>query len=508
MKFTFHLLVFLLMAAIKAAVSQTNVGAIKIDGHSLPIYVQQADIDAIVSKIKANIPPPPVVLPPVVVAPPVVTQTNLTVTSLTIEAIGSIDDGQKKVATWSLIGGSGDYGFKLGSYEGNGTSIWIPLNTTWDVIIFDKNDKTKTVTLKIESKANGEATNIKYNISAPIIENIPPTTQIETQTPIGGNQPLIGAIRWDWWADNFHCTTLWLSPQKWHYKAPFFAKETGNNSLELKGNTQEIFDKELDYAQYAGLDYFAFVWYGNGVDPNALWNGAYGRELFKKSTKKGNMKMAYILEMTNYSPEKLKLICADMGRDDYQKINGRPLFFFMDYPPITPNQVEEINKIYRKLHPTAPLPYIVNTIQVGVQEAQMNNKTGVAAWSQYTGYRQSGDINMRERYKTAGVKLIPTLTVGWDTRPISEQPCSWYQNAPHEPEYRLTGDALKNHLIDTINFVKANPTICEANSILCYAWNENAEGGYIVPTIVPGTSQINTSIIETFHQVLKGQKDQ
>jgi hypothetical protein len=181
----------------------------------------------------------------------------------------------------------------------------------------------------------------------------------------------------------------------------------------------------------------------------------------------------------------------------------------MTYPPLTPSQVDLINKTYLSIHPGKPLPYIVNAIQVGVQEAQMNNNTGIAAWSQYTGYSKEGDLKMRERYKTAGVKLIPTMTVGWDTRPIADNPCRWYQNAPYETEYLLKGEALKSHLIDTINFVNANPTICEANTILCYAWNENAEGGYIVPTLIPSSSQINTDTIEIFKQVLNpNQKEQ
>jgi hypothetical protein len=367
--------------------------------------------------------------------------------------------------------------------------------------------------IKVIAGAYNTIPSIQVPDSQPVVDSTT-TTQTTTQTPITGNRPLIGAVRWDWWADNFECTTKWLSPSKYHYKAPFFAKETGENSLHIDGNTQEIFDKELAYASYAGIDYFAFDWYEGFNDPAGI-NGSYGMELFKRSANKGNIKMAYILESSSlgfsgeFSARTLKDICADFGRDDYQKINGRPLFFYMTYPPLTPSQVDLINKTYLSIHPGKPLPYIVNAIQVGVQEAQMNNNTGIAAWSQYTGYSKEGDLKMRERYKTAGVKLIPTMTVGWDTRPIADNPCRWYQNAPYETEYLLKGEALKSHLIDTINFVNANPTICEANTILCYAWNENAEGGYIVPTLIPSSSQINTDTIEIFKQVLNpNQKEQ
>ena len=497
------LLTYWLVLCVNVSISQTKLGTINVDGKEVTIYYSL---------------PAAVITPPVIVQPQVVT--TPTNNDLTVLAATASDCflGKKKI-TLKPAGGSGNYQVRYGDFP----NIWydgvdsfdMNADSHWVVFIKDKSTG-QLLRIDIDSGECQDKTNFKYTLDngavtlPPVIE--PPIIQPQTQTPTTTNRPLFGAVRWDWWADNFECTTKWLSPNKYHYKAPFFAKETSPNSLEFKGNTQEILDKEIEYATYAGIDYFAFDWY-EGHNDGARYNGSYGRELFKKSTKKGSMKMAYILEATSlggeFSSERFKSICTDFGRDDYQKINGRPLFFYMTYPPLTPSQVDIINKTYSQIYPGAPLPYIVNAIQVGEQEAQMNNKTGIAAWSQYTGYSQQGDIKMRDRYKAAGVKLIPTLTVGWDTRPIAENPCSWYQNAPFETEYLLKGEALKNHLVDTINFVKNNPEACEANTILCYAWNENAEGGYIVPTIVPGTNQINTETIEIFRQVLKpNQKEQ
>lgn len=500
-----NLKLLLLLLCSTFAIAQNPIGTVNINGTDVELFY----------KIKTQ-----VTTPPVVVTPPVITTPPATAFSVVNQ---KADDCllEKKKISFNVVGGSGNYEIRYGGFPNfwypSGAAVSFDMNTKsdWSIYIKDKN-LGKTLKVAIQSgscfsKAIFDSTVDGEPVIAPPIVEPPVIEQTQTQTTATtSNRPLIGAVRWDWWADNFECTTKWLSPNKWHYKAPFFAKETSENSLELKGNTQEIFDKELEYANYAGIDYFAFDWYSG---ENALWNGAYGRTLFKSSTKKGNMKMCYILEATSlggdFNSQTLKNICTDFGREDYQKINGRPLFFYMTYPPLTPKQVDAINNTYSAIYPNAPLPYIVNAIQVGVQEAQMNNGTGIAAWSQYTGYSLQGDIKMRERYKEANVKLIPTLTVGWDTRPIAEQPCSWYQNAPYETEYRLTGDALKSHLTDTINFVKANPTICEANTILVYAWNENAEGGYMVPTLIPGTNKINTDTIEIFRQVLNpSQKEQ
>ena len=471
-----------------------------IGGNTIEKFLTDEDIKTLLGTVKEVIPTVEIKPPVVEVKPPVIEIKPITPTQVEGNSYNvSYENGKYRVS-WNIKGGSGNYSYRLGSniYSGNMETEKV---VNWDVTVIDNNTKAE-YPVKVDTSKLG-VVNFNGTTSekeTPIVVQVV-TTPTQTQTVNSSNRPLVGAIRWDWWTDNFHCTNLWLSPNKYHYKVPFFAKETGNDSLTFQGATQEIVDKELEYANYAGLDYFAFVWY-EGFDRPTTINGSYGRELFKLSTKKGKMKMAYILDENNFKSHNLKKICLDFGRDDYQKINGRPLFFYLD-KMLNPTQVGEINKTYLQLYPNAPLPYLVNAVQVGVQEAQQNNKTGVTAWSQYTGYRLSGDTDMRERYKKAGVKLIPTLTVGWHTSPIGEQPCSWYQNAPIEPEFRLTGNDLKNHLIDTINFVSNNPDICEANSILCYAWNEHAEGGYISPTIVPNTNNIDTSIIEVFKSVLR-----
>jgi len=73
----------------------------------------------------------------------------------------------------------------------------------------------------------------------------------------------VGAIRWDAWhgpASNVGLTVeKTLAPARWHYRLPFFGKVTGENAVEARGDTQEIMDREIEYAHAAGLDYWAFV---------------------------------------------------------------------------------------------------------------------------------------------------------------------------------------------------------------------------------------------------------
>jgi hypothetical protein len=35
-------------------------------------------------------------------------------------------------------------------------------------------------------------------------------------------------------------------------------------------------------------------------------------------------------------------------------------------------------------------------------------------------------------------------------------------------------------------FVRQHPTLCPANTVIVYAWNEHDEGGWLCPTWTPG----------------------
>ena len=336
------------------------------------------------------------------------------------------------------------------------------------------------------------------------------------------NTPLCGVIRWDWWANN-NLTNEWLSPNKYHYKLPFFAKETGTNSISVNGALAEIMEKEIDYAYYAGIDYFAINFYND----YKLSNGSYGYNLFmeSKNVHKANVKFCYIVDETSVkdgansgfytNSNFLKKACTDMGRDDYQKVmGGRPLFFYFSYPLLSGEKASAINNTYSSIHPGKPLPYLVNMWETAGNEAKQSQGSSAAqAHSQYVALPSGGSVGYNtaanadkeawNRYKNAGAKQIPILTTGWHTQPIFDAVNKgWYTTSNANPELRATKAELIAHLQETVDFVSNNRDSCEANTFLCYAWNEHAEGGYISPTLVPGGDQINTDYIDAFREVL------
>lgn len=76
----------------------------------------------------------------------------------------------------------------------------------------------------------------------------------------------VGAIRWDaWYTHDGKASSVVsqversLSPFQFHFRAPFFAEITDENKIIIPEFTQDIFDREMEYAMYAGIDYFSYV---------------------------------------------------------------------------------------------------------------------------------------------------------------------------------------------------------------------------------------------------------
>jgi hypothetical protein len=93
-----------------------------------------------------------------------------------------------------------------------------------------------------------------------------------------------------------------------------------------------------------------------------------------------------------------------------------------------------------------------------------------------------------DEYAATGLAVVPTVMSGWDRRPRIENPVSWehwqrpgagldrYYQAPQPEE-------LAAHLRRCLDWIEAHPRVGAARAALIYAWNENDEGGWLVPTL-------------------------
>ena len=85
--------------------------------------------------------------------------------------------------------------------------------------------------------------------------------------------------------------------------------------------------------------------------------------------------------------------------------------------------------------------------------------------------------------------MVPTAMTGWDQRPLIASPQPFYPIAPGltPQNYYSTASAteLASHVVALAETVNANRVACPAQVGLVYAWNELAEGGWLIPTYTP-----------------------
>ena len=168
------------------------------------------------------------------------------------------------------------------------------------------------------------------------ILNMVSFAQNDTKTVENNDVPTFGAIRWDAWYG--HTNKGWdvvsqvertLSPSQFHFRAPFFAKITEDDKVIIPKYTQEIFDREMEYAKYAGIDYFAYIWYDEGDENNAQKGMQKARKFHQTSQYKNDVKMCVIDPPIHDEArtEMSKILVSDY----YMTVlNGRPLMYYIN----------------------------------------------------------------------------------------------------------------------------------------------------------------------------------
>ncbi len=330
-------------------------------------------------------------------------------------------------------------------------------------------------------------------------------------------RPIVGAIRWDGWHGDASEVGLTvektLSPNHWHYRLPFFGKEVGENAVEVRGNTQEIIDREIEYAHAGGLDYWAFVAY---PEDNAL---SYGLKYYLSSKKKGLIRFCLNLQGGWESAggsdawrDKVKRYVKCFQEPTYQTVlNGRPLVFLYSVEGLvgaghfeTWEDARQAFDVLRAVSNAAgiPNPYIVAQGWHPPTLQEQSGKLGLDAIGAYAsngGHKAGTYKSLAEHtehwwdmFKETGSPVVPLATAGWDMRPRVETPTPWVKGGDIEDYYEAPApDELAAHVEKALEWCRNNKKTAEAQAILVYAWNEFDEGGWLCPTHSEGTARLD-----------------
>jgi len=316
----------------------------------------------------------------------------------------------------------------------------------------------------------------------------------------GKGSTLVGAIRWDAWVGDLntdgvgapyvgHQVEATLGPNKYHFRLPFFAVETGTDSVQARELTQSVMDQQIAYAKNAGIDYWAFVYYpdNSGMDT--------ARNLYFSSTHKNDINYNFILGAGVLPTSNFDWLVTKFQESNYQKVlSGRPLLYiFGGTGGYTSSDITTL----RNKTTTAGLP---NPYIVVMGSASDANSIGADALSAYNTWMGGGgpysglmaaDQNGWNSAKNTGKKVIPWVTTGLDARPRYDNPVTWMTVGPNDWVQTATPSEIATNLQNALNWIDANSSTAEANTVLIYAWNEFDEGGWICPTLYNGTDRLD-----------------
>ncbi len=331
------------------------------------------------------------------------------------------------------------------------------------------------------------------------------------------DRPIVGAIRWDAWHGPASSVGLavekTLAPKHWHHRLPFYGKVTGDNAVEVRGNTQAVMDREIEHARAAGLDYWAFVMY---PEEDAL---SLGLKQYLSSEKRGLIKFCLNLQGgwearggAEAWPEKVARHVRLLQEPTYQTVlGGRPLVYLYSVDDLVGPGLfvdwAEARAAFDALRGAAasaglPNPYLVAQGWSPKKLREQAEKLGfdaIGAYASTAGEKAAPYAALAahtekwwDAFKAAGMPVVPLASAGWDMRPRVETPVPWVKGGDIGQYYEApTPEELAAHLRRALEWCRDNSAAAEARAVLIYAWNEFDEGGWLCPTLSEGTARVD-----------------
>ncbi len=330
----------------------------------------------------------------------------------------------------------------------------------------------------------------------------------------------VGAIRWDAWyshdgKENSVVSQVErsLSPSQFHFRAPFFAQITDEGNIEMPEYTQDIFDREMEYAMYAGIDYFAYVWYNSDMK--------MARKFHEQSQYRNDVKMCVCFDGNainqTYAREEMRTL---LQKDYYMTVlDGRPLMYYFATSGNTANILRDIiyyEELCTELGIKKPFAVILNVSSSTAKGSGGNAVSkyafgGTSTFEDLALACQNGWVD----YNNNNFQYVPNITCGWQPEPRYINPVSWTTVADGNWAGYASDTELLDHFAYALSYMQHDSVkeYTMANTVLAYAWNEHDEGGWICPTLEvdengdqlyneDGTKQINENRINAVKQAI------
>lgn len=335
---------------------------------------------------------------------------------------------------------------------------------------------------------------------------------------------IVGAINWDCSLseDKFfgYYTSKVLSPKKYRLITPYYADILGENKAINHERTIEEYEREMQYAIDAGIDYFAYCWYGESPKKQDinwqcnLWELSYARKMHLKSRLKNKLKMCAIIGVgakeKEYTEGELKDLAIQMQEDHYQYIEGRPLVYVLNAHK---NKLTEL--VSKACEECGTLnPFFVNMYGGPYAEckAELARADALSAYG-FAIYADNYDEfitglleDMDEKFKINS-SVIPRFSLGWNPSPRIDNPVPWYGYPVGKYVENVTPEDIRKGAQRFGDWINKNTGSIDLGHILLFAWNEFEEGAHICPTYDKEGKGIDMERYDTVKEVIAKWKE-
>lgn len=310
----------------------------------------------------------------------------------------------------------------------------------------------------------------------------------------------VGMINWDAGLPEDTFFGRWamnsLGCEKWKSRLPYYAVKDGDG-WRFPERTQRDYDRELQFAIDAGIDYFAYCWYTEeALEPELSGGNRYeairpyihelnrARHLFESSPMNDRIDLcAIILGMHGYSAADWEKLALAMTKPYYHKIDGRPLaFIFGGY---CVDHIQNVRAAARSVGLEAYVCILGNEPDgkdCSLADAASTYADGSDGESGYAAFAKNVMKNNEAR-KEYGLQLIPEFSTGWNPTPRFERPTPWAAYPDRVYVEDNDGGGFEAAARDLKVWMEENGRYVKSGHVLSFAWNEFEEGGYVCPTL-------------------------
>ncbi len=277
-----------------------------------------------------------------------------------------------------------------------------------------------------------------------------------------------------------------------------------------------IMEKQIDLAADNGVDFFLFCWYWRdnkgSINPDAIDKLSLHSSMNLLMEAKNRNRIKYSLLVANHGGSEIigtenwgmavKFWMKYFKDPQYMTVDGKPLVVIFNTSGIDNEALSRMQEVAKEeglkglsiagCGNTAGKLFDIKT--------HYNINPGYSAGTEEHSYAELVEANKKGWSGTLEQPYIPIITIGWDKRPwegptgLGQKP-GWYYTG-------RTPDQVRNYLRDAVQWLDDNPKLTTKERIvLIYAWNENGEGGYIVPT----KEDPDATCLKIIREVFKGE---